>query len=163
MISRTERYCTTKAQRAKSRFKGASHKEHELQDSSQRCGTGGAGLRRGRVLLAAFAWGDSATPEVVSAEPPGFREAPPAEKPASVAAEKSPLSAGSNKVTSLMDTGVPLRAGEVLEYTANVSKLNDVATLRLQVAGRGNFLGKSTWHLQAFAHTQESVSNGFRA
>jgi hypothetical protein len=53
-----------------------------------------------------------------------------------------------------MDTGVPLRAGEVLEYTANVSKLNDVATLRLQVAGRGNFLGKSTWHLQAFAHTQ---------
>ena len=93
-------------------------------------------------------------PEIVSAEPPGFREAPPAEKPASVAAEKSPLSAGSNKVTSLMDTGVPLRAGEVLEYTANVSKLNDVATLRLQVAGRGNFLGKSTWHLQAFAHTQ---------
>jgi hypothetical protein len=27
----------------------------------------------------------------------------------------------------------------------------------LQVAGRGNFLGKSTWHLQAFAHTQNPL------
>src|SRR5256884_6090772 len=98
--------------------------------------------------------GEHRAREVVSAEPPGFREALPAEKPASVAAEKSPSSAGSNKVTSPVDAGLPLRAGEVLEYTANVSKLNDVATLRLQVAGRGNFLGKSTWHLQAFAHTQ---------
>ena len=53
-----------------------------------------------------------------------------------------------------VDTGLPLRAGEVLEYTANVSKLSNVAILRLQVAGRGNFLGKSTWHLQAYAHTQ---------
>src|SRR5205823_7158179 len=75
--------------------------------------------------------------------------------------EKSPSSAGSNKVTSPVDAGLPLRAGEVLEYTANVSKLNDVATLRLQVAGRGNFLGKSTWHLQAFRseeHTSELQS-----
>jgi len=55
------------------------------------------------------------------------------------------------------DTGVPLRAGEVLEYSANVSELNNVASLRLQVAGRGNFLGKSTWHLQAFAHTQNPL------
>jgi hypothetical protein len=52
---------------------------------------------------------------------------------------------------------LPLRPGEVLEYTANVSKLNNVATLRLQVAGRGNFLGKSAWHLQAFAHTQNPL------
>ena len=93
-------------------------------------------------------------PEVVSAEPPGFREAPPAEKSPGVSASKSPVPADSTKTTPPADTGLPLRAGEVLEYTANVSKLNDVATLRLQVAGRGNFLGKSTWHLQAFAHTQ---------
>ena len=107
----------------------------------------------------AFYWlhsrGEQRAPEVVSAEPPGFREAPPAEKPASVAAEKSPSSAAANKVTSPVDTGLPVRAGEVLEYSANISKLNDVATLRLQVAGQGNFLGKSTWHLQAFAHTQD--------
>jgi hypothetical protein len=92
-------------------------------------------------------------PEVVSAEPPGFREAPSAEKPASTAAVKPTFPADSKKAVSPFDTGLPLKAGEVLEYTANVSKLNNVANLRLQVAGRGNFLGKSTWHLQAFAHT----------
>jgi hypothetical protein len=106
----------------------------------------------------AFYWlhsgGEPRSPEVVSAEPPGFREAPPAEKPARVAASKLPVPGDSTKTAPPVDTGLPLRAGEVLEYTANVSKLNDVATLKLQVAGRGNFLGKSTWHLQAFAHTQ---------
>lgn len=96
-------------------------------------------------------------PEVVSAEPPGFREAPPPEKPAKAPVEKSTLPTDPKKVTPPVDTGLPLRPGEVLEYTANVSKLNDVATLRLQVAGRGNFLGKSTWHLQAFAHTQNPL------
>jgi len=45
----------------------------------------------------------------------------------------------------------------VLEYSANVSKLDNVATLKLQVAGRGNFLGKNTWHLQAFAHTENPL------
>jgi hypothetical protein len=105
----------------------------------------------------AFYWlhsrAEPRAPEVVSAEPPGFREAPPAEKSPSLSASKSPVTGDSKKTAPPADTGLPLRAGEVLEYTANVSKLNDVATLRLQVAGRGNFLGKSTWHLQAFAHT----------
>jgi hypothetical protein len=96
-------------------------------------------------------------PDVISAEPPGFREAPSAEKPANAAAVKSTLPADSNKAASPVDTGLPLKAGEVLEYTANVSKLNNVATLKLQVAGRGNFLGKSAWHLQAFAHTQNPL------
>jgi Protein of unknown function (DUF3108) len=106
----------------------------------------------------AFYWlhshGEQRAPEVVSAEPPGFREAPPAEKSARVAASKSPIPDDSMKTAPPVDTGLSLRTGEVLEYTANVSKLNDVATLKLQVAGRGNFLGKSTWHLQALAHTQ---------
>jgi hypothetical protein len=109
----------------------------------------------------AFYWlrarGQQPAPEVVSAEPPGFREAPSAEKPANAAAVKSASPADSKKAAPPVDTGLPLRAGEVLEYTANVSNLENVATLRLQVAGRGNFLGKSTWHLQAFAHTQNPL------
>lgn len=96
-------------------------------------------------------------PEVVSAEPPDFHPAPPAEKPAIAAAAESPSLPDSNQTTLPVDSGLPLRAGEVLEYTANVSKLSNVASLRLQVAGRGNFLGKSTWHLQAFAHTQNPL------
>jgi len=113
---------------------------------------------------AAFFWlhvrGQQPPPEVVSAEPPGFREAPPAKKPVSAPGVKSPVPAepaDSKKVLPPVDTGLPLRPGEVLEYSANVSKLNNVATLKLQVVGRGNFLGKSTWHLKAFAHTENPL------
>ncbi len=109
----------------------------------------------------AFYWlhtrAEQRVPEVLSAEPPGFREAPSAEKPANAAAVKSTLPVDSNKGATPVDTGLPLKAGEILEYSANVSKLNNVATLKLQVAGRGNFLGKSAWHLQAFAHTQNPL------
>src|SRR5437762_4690040 len=97
-------------------------------------------------------------PEVVSPEPAGFRDAPPdSGKPANAAAAKPRLPAISKKAAAPVDTALPLRPGEVLEYTANVSNLENVASLKLQVAGRGNFLGKSSWHLQAFAHTQNPL------
>jgi hypothetical protein len=109
----------------------------------------------------AFFWlharGNQHLPEVGSPEPPGFHAVPLAEKPAKALAEKSSLPTESKKRTPPDDTALPLRAGEVLEYTANVSKLNNVANLRLQIAGRGNFLGKSAWHLQAFAHTENPL------
>jgi hypothetical protein len=113
---------------------------------------------------AAFYWlharGQQPPPEVASAEPPGFRETPPAEQPVSPPTLKSTVAAvpaETKKALPPVDTGIPLRAGEVLEYSANVSKLNNVATLKLQIAGRGNFLGKSTWHLRAFAHTENPL------
>jgi hypothetical protein len=112
----------------------------------------------------AFYWlhvrGQQPPPEVVSAEPPGFHETPPEEKPASPPAVKSTVTAvaaDSKKVQPPVDTVLPLRVGEVLEYSANVSKLNNVATLKLEVSGRGNFLGKNTWHLKAFAHTENPL------
>jgi len=47
------------------------------------------------------------------------------------------------------------RAGETLEFAANVSKLNStIATLELVTAERRNFYGQNSWHLQAFAHTE---------
>ncbi len=51
----------------------------------------------------------------------------------------------------------PIHAGEILEFSANVAKLNNVANLRLQVNERRDFLGKSAWHLQAFAHTENPL------
>jgi hypothetical protein len=96
-------------------------------------------------------------PEVVSAESPEFHEAPGSGKPAGVEAPKSPSSPDPKKPAPPVETALPLRPGEVLEYTANVSNLNNVADLKLEVAGRGNFLGKSTWHLRAFAHTQNPL------
>ena len=55
------------------------------------------------------------------------------------------------------DPGLPLRRGEVLEYTANVSSLNNVANLKLQVGEHKDFFGKNAWHLQAFAHTESPL------
>lgn len=50
-----------------------------------------------------------------------------------------------------------LRGGEVLEYSANVSNLTNVANLKLQVGEHKDFFGKSAWHLQAFAHTENPL------
>jgi hypothetical protein len=61
------------------------------------------------------------------------------------------------KTSEGKDAEGPLRAGEALEYTANVSNLNNVANLRVRVAERRNFLGKNAWHLQAFAHTENPL------
>jgi hypothetical protein len=109
----------------------------------------------------AFYWlrarGQQPAPEVVSTEPPGFNEGPPAGKPAIALTAKPASPADSKKAAPPVEASLPLRAGEILEFTANVSNLSDVATLKLQVAGRGNFLGKSAWHLQAFAHTQNPL------
>ncbi len=55
------------------------------------------------------------------------------------------------------DPGLPLRRGEVLEYTANVSSLNNVANLKLLVGEHKDFFGKNAWHLQAFAHTESPL------
>jgi hypothetical protein len=94
---------------------------------------------------------------VASAVSPEFHEAPSPGSPAVAETTKLPSNPEAKKPSPPVDTAVPLRAGEVLEYTANVSNLNNVADLKLEVAGRGNFLGKSTWHLRAFAHTQNPL------
>jgi hypothetical protein len=47
--------------------------------------------------------------------------------------------------------------GEALEFSANVAKVNNVATLRLVVNGRKEIAGRDAWHLQAFAQTQNPL------
>lgn len=44
-------------------------------------------------------------------------------------------------------------AGEKLEYSANFSKLTNVATIQLAVLEKRDFYGHTAWHLQAMAHT----------
>lgn len=68
-----------------------------------------------------------------------------------------PTTPTTNGSAPAADPGVPLRSGEVLEYSANVANLTDVADLKLQVAERKDFFGKSAWHLQAFAHTENPL------
>ena len=48
-------------------------------------------------------------------------------------------------------------SGEVLEFSANVAKLNNVASLRVLTGERQDFLGKTVWHMQAVAHTENPL------
>ena len=110
-------------------------------------------VEQGRASLRAAMAADVA-PELARPEP-----AVPADKP-----DASPLHAvAAERVRSVgakpeppPDPG-PLKAGEILDFSANVSSLNNVASLRLQIASNNDFLGKPAWHLQAFAHTQNPL------
>jgi hypothetical protein len=66
------------------------------------------------------------------------------------ASHKEKASARSKAVASLPER-------ETLEYTGNVSKLSNVAALRVVIADRVDFLGRSVIHVQAFARTQNPL------
>jgi len=100
-------------------------------------------------------------PEVVSAEPPGFHDPSPVPAPsenhANAKVRNQPAPSDPSKPPASADSVASPRAGEVLDYTANVSKVSNVANLKLQIAGRGSFLGKNAWHLQAIVHTENPL------
>jgi Protein of unknown function (DUF3108). len=83
----------------------------------------------------------TATPE------PTVPTAPKTEKQPTAAANESPA----------VPAGFAPPIGEALEFSANVAKVNNVATLRLSVNGRKEIAGKDAWHLQAFVHTQNPL------
>jgi hypothetical protein len=109
--------------------------------------------RAERVVPAAVA------PVSVPAENPG----PPLPSASIAAAPTMPApfagaaSSAAAKAAPAGDPGLPLKGGEVLDFTADVAKVSNVATLQLQIAEKRNFLGKNAWHLQAFAHTQNPL------
>src|SRR5690242_16118770 len=87
-------------------------------------------------------------PDTVSPEPSEFHEASAASLPP-VAHDEKPAPSIKNKKTTPPVTELPLKTGEVLNYTANVSKLDNVATLTLKVAGKGNRSEEHTSELQS--------------
>lgn len=109
-------------------------------------------VEQGRASLRAAMAADVA-PEAVPPQPsaPASKsELGPAHAPA------TPRAAADPKPAPPPDPG-PLKPGEILDYSANVSSLNNVASLRLQIASHNDFLGQPAWHLQAFAHTQNPL------
>ncbi|MDP9338684.1 MAG: DUF3108 domain-containing protein [Acidobacteriota bacterium] len=133
----------------------------------------------GAVLLALLAGGAvlfqmhnrkevSRASTVITAPPPAANALPGQPENSNMPAPTSPTPGESTgaapgapaeikKPAALMEAGSPLRPGETWLYTANVSKLNSVANLQLKVAEKRNVLGKSAWHLQAFAHTENPL------
>jgi uncharacterized protein DUF3108 len=113
------------------------------------CAAGALYCLRGR--------GEQPAPAVASAELSGSDETQFADKHATVAVETATASASAIKAAPPAVAGQALRAGEALDYTANVSKLSNVANLTLRVVDQQDFLGKSAWHLQALAHTENPL------
>lgn len=115
---------------------------------------GGYYYLRERSEASARAWAASHEPE------PGEGGSAPvraAEVPAAPSRIAVPSSDANKESEPVADAGLPLRTGEVLEYTANVANLNDVANLKLVVGAHKDFFGKNAWHLQAFAHTENPL------
>ena len=112
---------------------------------------------------AAFVWlragGTSVqfTPEPpVTTNPSVPAEAPQPAVETAPAATKQP-SAASAEPAGFAPPAFAPPIGETLEFSANVAKVNNVATLRLSVNGRKEIAGKEAWHLQATAHTQSPL------
>jgi len=105
---------------------------------------------------AAFVWlhagGQSKTVVHFTPDPPANADAASAGKNSSAPRMDSKSSANAAPEPGFMPV-----AGEVLEFTASVAKVSNVASLRLLVNGRKQIAGKDTWHLQAFAHTQNPL------
>jgi hypothetical protein len=88
---------------------------------------------------------------------PTERVAPSAAAPASSSPAALPQPVDSKKAAAPVERSSPIRTGETWDFTANVSKLSAVANLKLKVAEKRDFQGKSVWHLQAFAHTENPL------
>jgi len=92
------------------------------------------------------------TPEPPVATNPTIPSATPQPTvPTAPMAEKQPTA------VAAAPAGFAPPIGEALEFSANVAKVNNVATLKLSVNGRKEIAGKDAWHLQAFAHTQNPL------
>jgi hypothetical protein len=90
--------------------------------------------------------------------PPNQPATPSEPKKPGIVLPEAPSTATANpdgEIPPGKEPGYSPRTGETFQYAANVTKLNStIANLKIVVAERRNFAGKSAWHLQAFAHTE---------
>ena len=111
----------------------------------------------GAVLCAAAAFGwlhvRNRTPAVT------FTPEPEAVKPAHDANALPTESAGSLVSPKRIspEAGFAPIPGEVLDFSATVAKVDNVASLRLKISGETQLGANRVWHLQAFAHTRNPL------
>jgi hypothetical protein len=110
----------------------------------------------------AFVWlhagGQSKTVVHFTPDPPTANDASSSSRaaPAGKSSPTPPMDSKSSANAAPQPGFMPV-TGEVLEFTASVAKVSNVASLRLLVNGRKQIAGKDAWHLQAFAHTQNPL------
>jgi hypothetical protein len=90
-------------------------------------------------------------PVSLPAAPPAATTPPVSRTPAVMPGVESPP----NRSNPPPEPGFVLRPGETLEYKADIPKLNStVANLKIVAVEKRNAGTKGSWHLQAFAHTE---------
>ncbi|HXM16765.1 MAG TPA: DUF3108 domain-containing protein [Candidatus Eremiobacteraceae bacterium] len=94
---------------------------------------------------------------VAAASAPAEAPAPALPSATVAVAPSAAASPATPKAAPAADPGLPLKGGEILDFTADVAKVSNVATLELKTAEKRNVSGKNAWHLQAFAHTQNPL------
>jgi hypothetical protein len=105
----------------------------------------------GWIVYSRFAHRARERPPVASNWPSGPGE-PPVSTPSAVSGAHSPTATSKEAPPEPIFV---LRAGETLHYDANITKLNStVAQLKIVALEKRSLGGRSSWHLQAFAHTE---------
>ena len=95
------------------------------------------------------------TPGEIALTQPGGTAAAPPTAGTPLSAAESNNTATDKKIPPVAESGPALRSGETLEFAANISKLDStVASLKIIIGDRRILAGKTVWHLQAFAHTE---------
>ena len=138
--------------------------QHETAENRERR-TNGMGKRFLMVLLVAavfialgfwfYRWFEARRP--MPSVAPGEASQSPARPSAGVTGKSGGNTGGVPISKELNVAPAPFspRSGEVLDFAANVAKLNStLASLQVKVGDQRNLDGKSAWHLQAFAHTE---------
>lgn len=87
--------------------------------------------------------------------PAGIEPSRPPSASGAKGASRPEIAAPTGKEAAVAPPAFSPRAGEVLDFAANVTKLNStVANLQVKVGGERSVAGKAALHLQAFAHTE---------
>ena len=150
-------------------FSRESQKKYEFTCKCGFCRSSRPGARWRRLLLAARPPPNQPPTAIASETPktitrPAATEsssAPPAKPEVTAKAQPEPSLAAAAKKDPATTSVLPLRPGEILDFTADVAKVSSVATLRLQTAEKRNFQGKSALASAGVCPYSEPFAHGF--
>ncbi len=113
------------------------------------------------LAAAAFLWlhfRGGRSPNVVSFTPIAHATEPTRKAPAEASPDSAPSqpTAPAPKKAPAERSFAP-KAGEALQFSASLAKVSNVASLRLEVLNKEEIGGKSAWHFQATAKTQNAM------
>ena len=112
---------------------------------------------------AAFLWlhfRGGKSPNVVSFTPITHATGSAIETPSETSSEPAPsqpVTPAAKKTSAPVEPSFAPKTGEILQFSASLAKVSNVASLRLEVLDKKEINGKPAWHFQATAKTQNAM------